>query len=60
MTGVSGWEADAGLTWFTAFASLLLMMAVAVWIGGRTSAAVVVPVLAATASLRSILRMARA
>ena len=55
MTGVSGWEADAGLTWFTAFASLLLMMGVAVWIGGRTSAAAVVPLLAATASLRSIL-----
>ena len=55
MTGVSGWEADAGLTWFTAFALLLLMMGVAVWIGGRTSAAAVVPVLAATASVRSIL-----
>ena len=39
MTGVSGWEADAGLTWFTAFASLLVMIGVAVWIGGRASAA---------------------
>jgi hypothetical protein len=29
MTGVSGWEADAGLTAFTAFASLLLMMGLA-------------------------------
>lgn len=55
MTGVSGWEADAGLTWFTAFASLLLMIGLAIRIGGRASAAVVVVVLAATASLRSIL-----
>jgi hypothetical protein len=55
MTGVSGWEADAGLTWFTAFASLLLMIALAIRIGGRASAAIVVVVLAATASLRSIL-----
>ena len=29
---VSGWEADIGLTWFTAFASLALMMAIAVWL----------------------------
>ena len=55
MTGVSGWEADAGLTAFTAFASLLLMMGLAVWIGGRSSAAIVVLALAAAGSLRSIL-----
>ena len=28
--GVSGWEADAALTWFSAFASLMLMMGLAV------------------------------
>ena len=28
----SGWEADIGLTWFTAFASLALMMGLAVWL----------------------------
>jgi hypothetical protein len=55
MTGVSGWEADAGLTAFTAFASLLLMMGLAVWIGGRASAAIVVLALAAAGSLHSIL-----
>jgi hypothetical protein len=55
ITGVSGWEADAGLTWFTAFASLLLMIALAIRLGGQTSAAIVVVVLAATASVRSIL-----
>src|SRR5487761_1011481 len=29
---ISGWEADIGLTWFTAFASLTLMMGIAVWL----------------------------
>jgi hypothetical protein len=49
--GASGWEADIGLTWFTAFASLSLMMAIAVWLGKRAGAAVWVVVLAAAASL---------
>ncbi len=52
---VSGWEADIGLTWFTAFASLLLMMALAVWLSKRTGAATVVVALAASASLREVL-----
>ncbi|HUI15712.1 MAG TPA: hypothetical protein VL048_19820, partial [Xanthobacteraceae bacterium] len=39
---ISGWEADIGLTWFTAFASLTLMMAVAVWLSERPSAAILV------------------
>lgn len=54
-TGVSGWEADAGLTAFTAFASLLLMMGLAVHAAGRASAAILVVALAATGSLRPIL-----
>ncbi len=37
--GASGWEADIALTWFTAFASLALMMGLAVWLGGRRLAA---------------------
>ena len=49
--GASSWEADIGLTWFTAFASLSLMMGVAVWLGKRTTAALWVVVLAAAASL---------
>ncbi len=49
--GSSGWEADIGLTWFTAFASLSLMMGVAVWLSKRTAAAIWVVVLAAAASL---------
>jgi hypothetical protein len=49
--GASGWEADIGLTWFTAFASLSLMMGVAVWLSKRAAAAIWVVVLAAAASL---------
>jgi hypothetical protein len=49
--GASGWEADIGLTWFTAFASLSVMMGVAVWLGKRGAAAIWAVVLAAAASL---------
>jgi hypothetical protein len=49
--GASGWEADIGLTWFTAFASLCLMMGLAVWLGKRSVAAISVVALAAAASL---------
>jgi hypothetical protein len=49
--GASGWEADIGLTWFTAFASLSLMMGVAVWLGKRAAAAIWAVVLAAAGSL---------
>jgi len=52
---VSGWEADIGLTWFTAFASLTLMMALAVWLSRRASAAILVVALAASGSLREVL-----
>jgi hypothetical protein len=51
---VSGWEADIGLTWFTAFASLVLMMALAVWLSRRAGAAFLVVALAAGASLRGV------
>jgi hypothetical protein len=50
---VTGWEADIALTWFTAFASLALMMGIAVWLSKRSAAAYLVVVLAATASLRA-------
>jgi hypothetical protein len=52
---ISGWEADIGLTWFTAFASLTLMMGLAVWLSERAGAAILVVVLAAAASLRTTL-----
>jgi hypothetical protein len=48
----SGWEADIALTWFTALASLTLMMALAVWLGNTRWAAIVVVGLAAAASSR--------
>ena len=51
----TGWEADIGLTWFTAFASLSLMMGVAVWLSKRSPAAVWVVLLAAAGSLRELL-----
>jgi hypothetical protein len=51
ITSMSGWEADIGLTWFTAAASLSLMMGLAVWLSKRTSAAGLVVVLAAAGSL---------
>jgi hypothetical protein len=55
LAGVSGWEADAGLTWFTAFASFALMIGFAVWLSGRASSALWVIVLAASASMRPVL-----
>src|SRR5580700_9407409 len=52
---VSGWEADTGLTWFTAFASLSLLMGISVWLSKRSAAAIWVVALAAAASLRAVL-----
>jgi hypothetical protein len=52
---VSGWEADIALTWFTAFASLSLLMGVAVWLSKQSTAAIWVVGLAAAASLRTVL-----
>jgi hypothetical protein len=54
-TGINGWEADAALTAFTAYSSLMLMMGIAVWIGGRASACLLVPLLAFAGSLRPVL-----
>jgi hypothetical protein len=55
---VSGWEADIALTWFTAFASLALMMGVAVRLGKKPAAAFAVVALAAAASLRETTSLA--
>ena len=51
VTSMSGWEADVGLTWFTAFASLCLMMGLAVWLSKRSTAAIWVVALASAGSL---------
>src|SRR4051812_24986749 len=58
LTGMSGWAADAALTWFTAFASLALMMGLACWLSGRVSAALWVLPLSFAGSLRPILALA--
>jgi hypothetical protein len=57
LTGMSGWEADIGLTWFTAFASLALMMGFAAWLSGRVAAALWVLPLSLAGSLRPILAL---
>jgi hypothetical protein len=49
--GASGWEADIGLTGFTAFASLTLTMGLAVWLSKRQAAALWVLALATAGSL---------
>jgi hypothetical protein len=55
--GITGWEADAALTWFAAFASLMLMMGLAAWIAGHVAAAYWVLPLALAASLRAFLAL---
>ncbi len=56
--GASGWEADIALTWFTAFASLALMMGLAVRFSGRSLAAWLVVLLSLAGSLKPLLRLA--
>jgi hypothetical protein len=55
LTGFSGWEADAGLTCFTALSSLTLMMGLAVWLSSRAASAFWVLAVGATSSIREIL-----
>jgi hypothetical protein len=55
MMAASGWEADAALTWFTGFASLLVMIGLVVRLGAGQVAPLLVPVLAASASMRTAL-----
>ena len=50
--GISGWEADAAMTWFSAFASLTLLMGLATWFAGRAAAAFWIGLLALGGSLR--------
>jgi hypothetical protein len=54
LLGVSGWEADIGLTWVTAFASLSLMMGLAAWFSGRRLAALWVVLLCLALTARPI------
>lgn len=52
--GVTGWEADAAMTFLSAFTSLAAMMGLAVSCGGKRAASVWVVVIAATCSSRVI------
>ena len=54
-SGISGWEADAALTAFTAYSSVMLMMGLAIWLSGRAIAGFLVPLLAFAGSLRPVL-----
>ena len=51
---VSGWTADIAVSWFTAFASLTLMMGLAAWLGRSAMAGGWVLMLALTASVRPL------
>ncbi len=53
--GISGWEADGGLSFFTGFASLAVLIGLAVWLSGRARAGLWLVALAATASMRPLL-----
>jgi hypothetical protein len=55
LANITGWEADAGLTWFTAFAALSVMMGLALSLGGKASAVLWVVIIAATGSIRPVL-----
>ena len=55
--GISGWEADIAMTWVTAFASLVLMMGLAVRFAGRGSAGFWIIPLAIAGSLRPLLSL---
>jgi hypothetical protein len=55
--GLTGWEADIALTWFSAFSSIALMMGLALWFSRRRAATFWVVLFAATGSLRYVLRV---
>ena len=55
LTGASGWEADIGLSWFSAFASLMTMSGLAFRLSGRQLPALLVLVLSIVGSLRPVL-----
>jgi len=57
LLGITGWEADAAMTWFAAFASLMLMMGLAASLAGRAAAAYWILPLALAASLRAFLAL---
>jgi hypothetical protein len=57
LAGATGWEADIALTWFSAYASLMLMMGLAVRLSGQGQAAYLVAMLSLAGSLRPVLSL---
>ncbi|MFA6267403.1 MAG: hypothetical protein WC670_17010 [Pseudolabrys sp.] len=55
LTGLSGWEADAGMSAFTGFAAVVAIAGIAIWLSGRAGAALWVVILAATGAARPVL-----
>ncbi|TCT04280.1 hypothetical protein [Aquabacter spiritensis] len=55
LTGASGWEADAAATWFTAFASLLLICGLARHLYGAWWTSLFVLILSVGGSLRPVI-----
>lgn len=55
LTGLSGWAADAGMSFFTGFAAILAMAGLAIWLSGCASAALWIVLLSLTASARPVL-----
>jgi hypothetical protein len=53
--GCGGWTAEAGMTWFTGFAAIVLMMTLARAFGGRGLACALVPLLSLSATARPLL-----
>jgi hypothetical protein len=52
LTGITGWEADAAVSWFTAFSGLMLMAGLAVWLSNRMWSAAWALLFALSGSIR--------
>jgi hypothetical protein len=55
LTGMTGWEADAAVSWFTAFSGLMAIAGFAVWFSNRTSSAAWALLFALSGSVRPLL-----
>jgi hypothetical protein len=58
LSGITAWEADAALTWFTAFSALMLIAALAVWFSRRSSSAGWALLFSVSGSIRPFLALA--
>jgi len=55
LQGIGGWQAEAGMTGFTAYASILLMLGLCRALGGAMWAMILVPLLSLSGSARPLL-----